>query len=131
MNTNFFKDSEFNKNPSSIPEKVKEHSGYAKGCMEVIRHIVGSPVHITNAYRTPGINNKISNSAKNSYHMWRTHGNTQKFMVAIDFSVDGVAPIDVYRKLRRANLKFKMIVYPKHIHINFSVLDERLLRGKY
>lgn len=129
MDSRYFGFWEFDWNPSHITEEEYEYYGFANGCMHYIRQILGKPITITDAFRNPKDNKQTSGSASNSYHMWRTENN--KMYVAIDFVVKGMTPMQAYLKLRKAGVEDKMIVYPAHIHINFSRKDTRLLKGRY
>jgi hypothetical protein len=82
------------------------------GTLEEVRKLVGKPVHVSSAYRSPAVNKAVGGSAK-SAHM---RG------LAADITVSGMASRDLAELIRSSSIAYDQLIleFGQWVHIGLA-----------
>ena len=80
--------------------------------MDLIRSLLGTPIRVTSAYRSPALNKAI-NGSKTSAHC---------LGYAVDFVVDDQTPYQVCLKILKSDIRFDQLIHEfgSWTHISFD-----------
>ena len=94
------------------------------GTLEEVRKLVGKPVHVSSAYRSPAVNKAVGGSAK-SAHM---RG------LAADITVSGMASRDLAELIRSSSIAYDQLIleFDQWVHIGLAdgVMRRQVLTAK-
>lgn len=94
------------------------------GTLEEVRKLVGKPVHVSSAYRSPAVNKAVGGSAK-SAHM---RG------LAADITVSGMASRDLAELIRSSSIAYDQLIYEGswvHIGLADGVMRRQVLTAHF
>lgn len=83
------------------PEDLIPNLRLVAGALEVVRAHFGAPIHANSGYRAPAVNHAVGGSPTSAH----------RFGLAADFTVQGVANIDVCRWIEAATMAFDQVIY--------------------
>jgi hypothetical protein len=104
-------------------EEVKNLRWLA-GTLEEVRKLVGSPIHVSSAYRSPAVNKAVGGSIK-SAHM---HG------LAADITVSGMTSRDLAELIRSSAIAYDQLIYEGtwvHIGLAEGVMRRQVLTAHF
>ena len=94
------------------------------GTLEEVRKLVGKPVHVSSAYRSPAVNKAVGGSSK-SAHM---RG------LAADITVSGMASRDLAELIRSSAIAFDQVIHEGswvHIGLAEGVMRRQVLTAHF
>ena len=102
--------------PTSLMPAIKKLAGE----LQILRNLLGEPIHINSGYRSPAYNKKVGGKP-NSYHM--------KAMAA-DITVKSMRPKQlaafIEKEIAKGTLKFGGLgIYPGFIHVDIRAQKAR------
>ena len=111
------------------PEIIQNLRTFAKGLLDPIRTLAQSPIHVTNAYRSPLVNQRVG-GANNSQH-------TRGF--AADIYSHVLSQNQLFRLIRDSELPYDQLIdeFGEWVHVSYSpvmprreVLVAKRVKGK-
>lgn len=99
----------------NTPDEISlDNLQYTAECMEEVRDLLGHPINISSAYRSPEVNKAVGSTAKKSQHMSGQ---------AVDFTCSGFGtPRDVVEAIIDSDIEYDQIIleFDKWVHISFT-----------
>jgi hypothetical protein len=102
---------------NGIPPELIPNAVYTAEQMEVVRSVLGVPIHVNSWYRSPALNAAVG-GAKTSAHMKA---------LAVDFEPRGTPLMEAFHRLSLSSIPFDQLIHEgtrdgaDWIHIGFTV----------
>lgn len=99
----------------NTPDEISlDNLQYTAECMEEVRDLLGYPINISSAYRSPEVNKAVGSTAKKSQHMSGQ---------AVDFTCPSFGtPRDVVEAIIDSDIVYDQIIleFDRWVHISFT-----------